>query len=66
MGAKLFVVLNHLRLVISWACDSADTHDTAFAQRIAEWADQMVLLLDHGFHAQAGDPPNLKVCERGK
>jgi hypothetical protein len=65
VGAKLFVVLNHLGLVVAWACDSAEVHDTMFAPLIAEWADVMVLLGDHGFHAKAGDPPNLKVCERG-
>jgi hypothetical protein len=65
VGAKLFVLLNHLGLVVAWDCDSAEVHDTAFAPLMAEWADQMVLVGDHGFHARAGDPPNLKVCERG-
>jgi len=66
VGAKLFLLLNQLGLVVSWACASADAHDTAFAPLIGEWADQMVLLGDHGFHARTGDPPNLKVCERGR
>lgn len=66
VGAKLFVVLNNLGLAAAWACDSAEVHDTAFAPLIAEWADAMVLFGDHGFHAKAGDPPNLHICERGQ
>ena len=27
--------------------------------------EQMIVLSDTGFHAKAGDPPNLKVCSRG-
>jgi hypothetical protein len=65
VGAKLCLLLNHLGLVVAWACDSAEVHDTVFAPLIAAWADAMVLLADHGFHARTGDPPNLKVCERG-
>jgi hypothetical protein len=25
----------------------------------------MVVLVDHGFHTPAGDPPNVKICDRG-
>jgi hypothetical protein len=66
VGAKLFVVLNRLGLVVSWAADSADVHDTTFAPLIAEWADQMVVFGDHGFHAAQGDPANLHICPKGQ
>ena len=31
---------------------------------IRRYKQQMILLSDQGFHAQAGDPANLKVCPR--
>lgn len=66
VGAKLFLVLNRLGLVVSWACDSAEVHDTVFNPLIAEWADEMVLFGDHGFHAATGDPANLHLCQKGE
>jgi hypothetical protein len=31
-----------------------------------DFAEEMVILTDTGFHATEGDPPNMKVCERGR
>jgi hypothetical protein len=31
---------------------------------IADFADDMVMFTDMGFHAKAGDPPNMKPCPR--
>ena len=29
---------------------------------MARFAEEMIVLTDHGFHAKAGDPPNMKAC----
>jgi hypothetical protein len=65
VGGKLGFVLNQLGLVVAWDCATANVHDAHFHPMIALLAQQMVVLTDTGFHAKAGDPPNLKVCRRG-
>jgi hypothetical protein len=65
IGAKLGVVLNHLGLVVSWDCDTANVHDGhRFHPMIASLP--MLILADTGFHNKAGDPENLKICKRGE
>jgi hypothetical protein len=65
VGSKLCLVLNQCGLVVAWDCATANVHDTTFQPLIAQFADQMIVLADTGFHAQAGDPANLKICRRG-
>ena len=65
VGGKLGFVLNQLGLLAAWSCDTANVHDSVFHPLIAQFQDQMLVLTDHGFHARAGDPPNMKVCDRG-
>lgn len=66
VGGKLCLVLNRWGLVTGWDCATANVHDTHFQPLIARSADQMVIFSDTGFHAKGGDPPNLKVCQRGQ
>jgi len=66
VGAKLAFVLNHLGQVVGWDCDTANVYDATFHPLIEQFQDEMVILTDHGFHARAGDPSNMKVCERGE
>ena len=66
VGGKLCLVLNHLGLVCAWDCDTANVHDTRFQHLIRQFEEQMVVLADTGFHARAGDPSNLKLCQRGE
>jgi len=33
---------------------------------VGAFADRCVMLADTGFHAAAGDPPDLKICQRGQ
>ncbi len=66
VGGKIALVVNQLGLVVGWACATANVHDTAFQPLIAQFQDEMVILADHGFHAKQGDPPNLKICPRGR
>ena len=65
IGGKLCVVLNQRGEVVDWACDTANVHDQVFHPLIEQFDERMVVLTDTGFHAKAGDPPNMKICKRG-
>ncbi len=66
VGAKLVYVVNQWRLVVGWDYASADVPDNAFQGIIQDFADEMVIFTDTGFHAQGGDPANMKPCQRGR
>jgi len=65
IGAKVAPLLNAQALVVDWDCATANVHDAAFHRLLAKYDGQMIVLCDSGFHAQAGDPPNCKICKRG-
>ncbi len=65
VGGKLGYIVNQLGLVVAWDCAAANAHDTVFHELINDFADEMVVLTDTGFHAKTGDPPNMKPCKRG-
>jgi len=65
VGGKLCLRLNHLGLVVAWDCAGANAPDSAFHPLSEAFAEAMIVLSDTGFHAKEGDPPNLKLCERG-
>ncbi len=65
VGGKLCFVLNKYGLVSGWDCDTANVHDTTFHPLIRSFEDEMLILSDHGFFSKAGNPSNLKVCQRG-
>lgn len=65
VGAKLVYVVNQSGLIVAWDYAAANTADNAFHALIQDFQDVMVILTDTGFHSQAGDPPNMKVCKRG-
>jgi len=44
---------------------AANVHDNHFQPMVAQFADERAVLTAGSFHAQAGDPPNMKVCARG-
>jgi hypothetical protein len=66
VGGKLALVLNQWGLVTGWDCDTANVYDATFQPLISQFAEQMIVLTDSGFHAATGDPPNMKVCHRGE
>ena len=66
VGGKLCLALNRLGQIIGWAWATANAHDTWFHPLVEAFKDRCVLLADTGFHAAAGDPPNLKICQRGQ
>jgi len=67
VGGKLCVVLNHLGLVVDWACDTANVYDgSAFQPLVEAAAERMVLFGDTGFAKQDWHPDNLRICKRGE
>jgi hypothetical protein len=69
VGGKLCVLLNHLGLVVGWACDTANVYDgspAAFQALVDDVADWMVVFSDTGFAKQDWQPTNLKLCQRGE
>src|SRR5215475_13472850 len=66
VGGQLCLVVNRFGLVVAWDCATANVHDTTFQPLVQQVADQMLVLSDTAFHAAAGDPANLKVCQRGE
>lgn len=65
VGAKLVYIVNQRGLIVAWDYAAAHVADNAFHGLIQDFHDVMVILTDSGFHAQEGDPPNMKVCTRG-
>ena len=67
VGGKLCYVLNHLGLIVSWACDTANVYDgSAFQGLVDDLADEMVIFSDMGFEKQDWHPTNLRLCKRGE
>ena len=52
-------------MVCAWDCATVHVHDAYFQPLIAQFTDTMIVLTDTGCHAKTGDPPNMKVCQRG-
>jgi len=67
VGGKLCYLLNHLGLIVSWQCDTANVHDgSAFQDQVEAVADLMVVFADTNFTKIGWLPPNLKLCRRGE
>jgi hypothetical protein len=66
VGGKLCLAVNHLGQIIGWVWAPANAHDTWFHPLIEVFEGHSVIFGDTGFHAKEGDPPNLKVCQRGE
>lgn len=64
IGGKLCLLLNQFGLVVNLDWETANEHDSIFQALIARYRDEMIILSDEGFHAESGDPENLKVCQR--
>jgi hypothetical protein len=65
VGGKLCVVLNKWGAVVAWQAATANVSDSEFHPLLKEFEEQMIILADTGFHSKAGDPANVKICERG-
>ena len=66
VGGKLALVLNQWGGVSAWGCATANVHDTTFHPLVAQFAGEMIVLVDGGFHAASGDPENMKICRKGE
>ena len=64
VGGKLCMIVNQWGRIVNWDWHTAKVHDSVFHPMIRRFQRQMIVLSDPGFHAQAGDPANLKVCPR--
>lgn len=65
VGGKLSLRLNQGGLVVAWDCATAEVSDNTFQPLIRPFAECMMVLSDTAFHATAGDPVSLKLCQRG-
>ncbi len=65
VGAKLVYLVNQSGLIVAWDYAAANVADNQFHDIIRDFQDEMVIFTDTGFHAQTGDPPNMKPCKRG-
>ena len=66
VGGKLCLLLNQWGLIVGWACATATVTDNTFQWLMQQVDRRMIVLSDTGFHAAAGDPSNLKLCQRGE
>src|SRR5215813_7649186 len=64
VGGKLCLLLNQYGLVVAWACATANVADNTFQWLVRQVEEQMIVLSDTAFHAAAGDPSNLQLCQR--
>lgn len=65
VGAKLVYLVNQSGLIVAWDYAAANVADNQFHDIIRDFQEEMVIFTDTGFHAQTGDPPNMKPCKRG-
>ncbi len=65
VGGKLCLLLNQWGLVVAWDCGTANVPDKTFQWLIRQFDERMIVFSDTAFHAAAGDPANLKLCQRG-
>src|SRR5215471_724555 len=61
VGGKLCLLLNQYRLVVGWACDTANVADQTFQWLVRQCEEQLIVLSDTAFHATEEDPSNLKL-----
>lgn len=67
VGGKLCFLLNHLGLIVSWDCDTANVYDgSAFQHLVDDVNDQMIVFSDTGFEKSDWHPVNLRPCKRGE
>ena len=67
VGGKLCYLLNHLGLIVDWACDTANVYDgSAFQHLVDAVADQMLIFSDTGFEKKDWFPANLCPCKRSE
>lgn len=67
VGGKLAVLLDHVGLVVDWACETANVYDgSAFQHLVDGVADTMLVFADPHFAKKGWSPDNLKLCKRGQ
>ncbi len=64
MGGKVAYLVNHHGLSVAGNSAPANVYDAVFPSLIADFADDMVVCTDMGFHATTGAPPTMQACFR--
>ncbi len=64
VGVKVAYLVTQPGVVVAWDSAAANVYDAVFQSLIADFADDMVVFTDMGFHAKTGDPPTMKACPR--
>jgi len=67
VGGKSCHLVNHIGLIVSWACDTANVYvGSAFQHLVDEVADHMVVFSDTAVEKVDWHPTNLRLCQRGE
>ena len=66
VGGKLCLLLNQWGLIVAWVWATANVPDQTFQWLMRQCEERMIVLSDTAFHAAAGDPANLTLCQRGE
>jgi hypothetical protein len=67
VGGKLCFLLNHLGLVVSWDCDTANVYDgSSFQHLVDDVSSTTVVFSDESFSKKDWHPTNLRICKRGE
>jgi len=66
VGGTLWLLWHQDGLVVGWDCATAHGAAHTLQWLIRHVDGRMIVLSDPGFHAAAGDPANLKLCQRGE
>jgi hypothetical protein len=64
VGVTVAYLVNQHGLIVAWHSAPANVYDAVFQSLIADFADDMVVFTDMGFHAKTGDPPTMQACPR--
>jgi hypothetical protein len=66
VGIKFCPLLNGRGEIIDWDADTANVYDGTFQRMIKDYEEEMLVLVDSGFHQSKGDCSNLGICRRGQ
>jgi len=64
-GGKLCLFLHQYGRVVGWDWGAATGADTTFQGLMRQVDGRLIVLSDPAFHAAAGAPAHLKLCQRG-
>ena len=66
VGGQRWLLLHQGGVIVGWAWATAHVADNTFPWLGRQGEERMGVLSETAFHAAAGDPANLKRCQRGE